>query len=312
MNREFPEQEYIVDSLIPCSSLIILSGREGSYKTYTLLELAISIASGEPFLGQFKTTKSGVLIIDEENGPRLIQKRLKQLGAKQDLSIFFTPKQGFTLIDEDIEGIISACKAHDIKLVIIDSMVRVHKSEENSSRDMAKIAKQLRRFTREDIAVLVTHHNRKQGPFSGGASTEMRGSSEIAAALDCHIGIVLKNKRYLRFDQTKQRYDLRLEPFEVKVSNDKDSFHFEYLGTSKSPADKSEQLQTAVTEILSEYDGLQQKDILEKLSELGTKTNEHTLRDLLHRLELEGLIQPPSRALGNSKVYRLNKTADNE
>ena len=88
MGQYYPEQEYIVDRLIPDASITILSGTSRSFKTYTLLEIAISVAKGEPLFGQFETLHGGVLVIDEENGERLLQKRLYQLGATVDLPIY--------------------------------------------------------------------------------------------------------------------------------------------------------------------------------------------------------------------------------
>lgn len=312
MQQHFPEQEYVVDRLVPDASITIFSGYSRSFKTYTLLEIALSVASGKPLFGQFATQNTGVLIIDEENGERLLQKRLKQLGAVADLPVYFTPQQGFTLSDAAIDNVILSCQTYDIRLVIIDSLIRVHGSDENSARDMAKVFKQLRRFTDKGIAVLVTQHNRKQGAVNGGTSNEMRGSSDILAAVDSHIGVVRKDKWYLKFDQTKQRYDVELEPFEVKVQADDNTFAFDYLGTLNTHVDKTEIIRTAVITLLSEHGQLCQKDLLEKLAELDLKTNEHTLRNLLNRWIAEGLLAPPSSGSGNTKFYSLSEGTQNE
>jgi RecA/RadA recombinase len=312
MYQDFPEQTYIVERLIPDSSITIFSGYSRSFKTYTLLQIAISIASGEPLFGQFPCQQTGVLVIDEENGQRLLQKRLFQLGATADLPVYFTPNMGFELSDKTIDNVINSCKTHGIKLVIIDSLIRIHGSDENSAREMSKVFRQLRRFTEQDIAVLVTQHNRKQGNVNAGTSNEMRGSSDILAAVDSHVGVVRKNKWYLTFDQTKQRYDVELDPFEVKVTADENNFTFEFLGMKQSHVDKSEILRTAVTELLAEHGQLRQKDLLEKLAELDIKTNEHTLRDLLNRWVAEELLSPPLAGTGNTKFYRLNNGVSDE
>jgi hypothetical protein len=310
MAQNFPEQEYVIDRLVPDASITILSGASGSFKTYTLLQMAISVASGESFLDQFKTQQSGVLIIDEENGERLMQKRLYQLRASEDLQIYFTPRMGFELTDENIDNIQLSCRTYGIKLLIIDSLIRIHSSDENSAREMARVFKQLRRFTEEGIAVLVTQHNRKPSANGGGAGNEMRGSTDIRAAIDSHVGVTRKNKWYLTFDQTKQRYDVELDPFEVKVTADKNSFDFEYLGTIKAHADKSEILLTAITGLFTEHGQLRQRDLLEKLAEVGVKTNEHTLRTQLNRWVAEGQLPRPLSGVGNTKLYHLSEVSD--
>ena len=73
MSQDYPDQEYIVDRLVPASSITILSGQSRSFKTYTLLDMALCVASGRPLFGQFATQETGILIIDEENGERLLQ-----------------------------------------------------------------------------------------------------------------------------------------------------------------------------------------------------------------------------------------------
>ena len=312
MGQYYPEQEYIVDRLIPDASITILSGTSRSFKTYTLLEIALSVAKGEPLFGQFETLHGGVLVIDEENGERLLQKRLYQLGATADLPIYFTALQGFRLEDRHIDEALMACAERGIKLVIIDALIRIHDADENSAREMSKVFRKLRRFTESDIAVLVTQHNRKQGTVHGGSGNEMRGSSDILAAIDSHIGVIRKDKWYLYFDQTKQRYDVELDPFEVKVSVDDMSFRFEYLGAVRSSIDKSEILRTAVVQLLNEHKQLRQKDLLEKLANLDIKTNEHTLRGLLGRWVAEGLLAPPLAGAGNTKLYTLKDGASNE
>lgn len=305
MAKEFPEQMYIVDRLVPDAGFTIFSGAPGSYKTFALLHLAQCVASGQPFLGNFATQQTGVLLIDEENGERLLQQRMRLMGISEELPIFYTPTMGFILNNENVEAAIEKCMDNGIGLVIIDSLIRVHSAEENSAKEMATVSRQLRKFTENGIAIIVTQHNRKQGAFNGGAGNEMRGSSEILAAADGHIGMSRKDKFYIRFHQTKQRYAVELEAFEVKINADDSNFAFEFIGFMKAHADKDEILREAVIALLTESSRLRQKDILEKLSELGVKTNEHTLRRLLSRWESEKLISPPTIGVGNTKFYSL-------
>lgn len=312
MGQHFPEQEYIVDRLVPDGSITILSGASGSFKTYSLLQIAIAVASGKPLFEQYQTQQTGVLIIDEENGERLMQKRLYQLGATADLPIWFTPSMGFELTEENIDNVLLSCLTYDLKLVIIDSLIRVHSADENSAREMAKVFKLLRKFTEQGVAVLVTQHNRKPGANSGGAGNEMRGSTDIRAAIDSHIGVTRKNKWYLTFDQTKQRYDVELDPFKVKVNADNDSFTFEYLGTLTAEANTAEQLYAAVTDLLAEHEQLSQKELLAKLADTEAKTNEHTLRELLKQWVAEGVLPQPKPGVGKTKHYHLEAEVSSE
>lgn len=311
MNQHYPEQEYIVDRLIPASSITILSGQSRSFKTYTLLEIALASAKGEPLFGQFNTQKTGVLIIDEENGERLMQKRLKQLHADEDLPVYISSFGGFQLDDGHIQEVLNFCSENDIGLVIIDALIRVHNADENSARDMSKVFQKLRNFTQQDVAVLVTQHHRKMGTNGNmGAGNEMRGSSDILAAVDSHVGVARKEQVYLTFTQEKQRYDMELDPFQVKVSVDEDNFSFEYLGMFRKPLDKSAILLPAVIDLLTDNGQLMQGELLEKLAEQNIATNEHELRKLLNRWVAEGALPQPTKGRGNSKYYQLEEARD--
>lgn len=308
--KQFPEQSWVVDRLVPASAITILSGYPNSYKTYTLLQTAISVAKGDPLFGHFKTEQTGVLVMDLEDNDWLLQKRLLQLQATANLPVYLAPSKDFVLNEENMDDLMLNCKAQGIGLLIIDPLIRIHGSNENSAVEMSEVFKHLRRLTDIGVSVLLTHHNRKPGVIRSGVGNEMRGSSDILASVDSHIGITRKDKWYLTFDQTKQRYALELDPFEVKVSADEETFSFEFLGSVKPQASSAEMLREAIDELLAESDKLMQKDLLAGLAERGVKTNEHALRGLLRRCVAEGAIVESS-GVGNTKFYSLGKEVDN-
>lgn len=306
MQTPYPEEEYIIHRISPRASITILSGQSRSFKTYCLLEIALSVASGSPLFNEFPTVQTPVLMIDEENGGRLLQNRLKQLEADDTLPIHFMSFSGFHLDEKHIKETIEQCELLGVKLVIIDALIRVHSSDENSAREMSKVFQKLREFTKHDISILVTQHHRKAGTTNMGAGNEMRGSSDILAAVDSHLAVSRKEKYYLRFTQEKQRYDEELDPFEVKVSIDeKEHFTFEYLGTLSKPLDKSPIVFAAVVELLTEHKELATGELLEKVLEKGVSTHKQEFSRMLKRWVAEGALPKPTRPEGNTKLYKL-------
>lgn len=310
MQTPYPEQEYIVHRLVPNASITILSGESRSFKTYCLLQIALDVANGTHLFDEYATTQASVLIIDEENGERLLQKRLNQLGAGDDLPVHFMSLNGFHLDKEHIEEVLRFCTANTVKLIIIDALIRVHSSDENSAREMSKVFQKLREFTKNDIAVLVTQHHRKKGAGSTGGSNEMRGSSDILAAVDSHVAVTRKDTYYLTFTQEKQRYDFELEPFQVKVHADNNSFRFEHLGALRKPADKSTVLYTIVCNLLSEHGELATGKLLEKINETDVKTYKQQLSGLLDRWVAEGALPEPRKGKGNTNLYWIEVPTD--
>lgn len=310
MHKNFPPQKWLVDKLVPDAAITIFSGAPASCKTWITLHTAISVARGEPLFGEFATNQSGVLIIDEENSQRLVQERLFMLGALADLPIYFSPQPGFVLSNESVAETLAECATRDIKVIIIDSLVRIHVSDENSSGEMAAVFKQLRKFTAQDITLILTHHNRKPGVNADSGLNAMRGSSDIPASIDSHIAIS-RRKDSLVVHQTKNRYAPELGKFEVQISADDDSFRLIYEGEVNISDKKRQMLRDTILKQLSVTPEQLQKELLASLKSSGTKINEHKLRELLEELIEEELIKELPGS-GTSKHYSLETGAENE
>lgn len=291
MLNVYPESSWVVDKLMP-EGLTILSAQPGSYKTWLMLDVAISVASGSPLLDTFDTTQSGVLMIDEESSERLLQQRLQLLESDVDLPIYFKIGTNFKLDDVQVSDIIKRCKKDNIKLITFDSLVRIHDKNENDAVQMSDVFAKVKRFMHEGINVLIAHHNRKGGTGEN-PGQEIRGSSDILAAVDCHLSLSVKRdfgKKILRLNQTKLRSSEELEPFEIEVLKDEESVDFVYVGISDDVESKRDKIAKSVLDILSDSKVLNQKDILATLEESDNKVNAKTLRIILKRMQEMGQI----------------------
>ena len=310
MAHHYPRTNYLVERLIPSGAITILSGQSKSYKTYALLDIAIAVASHKQLFQHFDTTQANVLIINEEDGERLLQQRFRQLGIEEKLGlpIHISALTDFKLEDDQVERTIKFCKTNEITLVIIDSLIRVHGADENSAKEMSKVFSQLRKFTKAEIAVLVTQHHRKPSQHSTGGANEMRGSTDILAAVDSHIGVKRDSKdpTLLTFTQGKQRFDIEYDPFRVKAHISELGFSFEFLGNMrKAPEDHEATRFLAVIKMLEVHGELSQTKLLENLQEKQFPINEHKLRELLGAWVDEGKLPPPKKANGKTKIYHL-------
>lgn len=280
---QFPPNKWAVDFLIPASGITILSALPGSYKTWLLLHLAINIATGEKVFDEFETSRSNVLMIDEENGPRLIQGRLRDLGGYDEIPISFLFDEGFAVTEENMKMLLDYCKEYGIAFVTIDSLIRIHGSNENDAMEMSKVFSQLKKLTAAGISVLITHHNRKPGGNSIGGSQEMRGSSDILAALDCHIAIK-RDGRKLKLTQTKVRLCEEMNPIEVELTvNEHGQVGFEYIGTAeaRNVISRSVEVANHLEAIFDEGFAFNQSQLQRQLRDRGVRVSINTLRRLL-------------------------------
>lgn len=309
MSRQFPPNSWVIDKLVPSEGITAISGAPASYKTWLILMLAIEVARGGSLFGQFQAKQCGVLIIDEENGERLLQQRLKELELIEGLPIYFLSYNGFKLNDSSVENIIELIGEKQIGLVIFDSLIRIHSGDENDASQMSKTFLYLKQFNKNGITVIVTHHHRKQKQFGSSPSQEMRGSSDILASLDCHIAVE-RNDEEVTIHQPKLRQDEEQKPFKLKFSRDENGlFFFLYEGEADDFKKKIDQCKEAVLELLKENGKLFQKEIFELLKTSGLAIGEKTLRTALDDL-VENELLNKAKGEKNKTYYSLSQLDD--
>lgn len=289
MKKEFGEIKWLVENIIPDSGLVVISGNPGGYKTWLILEIAIKVAKGIKFLDTFLTQKNGVLLVDEENGLRILKNRLVKLKAGNDLPIHFLSYAGFKITADSVRQLVEFCKKNNIKLVFFDSLVRIHNVDENSAGEMASVFGHLRVFSKEGIAVVFTHHNRKAGILSGKPSQEIRGSSDILASVDSHLAIERKEDTII-FRQTKLREAIEIKPFSVLVESTEEAVKFTYTGEIDEGKKNKDLTKEAVLKILEDNEKpMFQKEIVQALKEqniCGESTAEKFIKQLVEEKKI--------------------------
>lgn len=310
MRKDFPVNTWLVEGLIPANGITMLSAPPSSYKTWLLLEVGICVATGRQLFGCFETRQLNVLIIDEESGEPMLQRRLKKLSVPEGSPIYFRSLQQFKIERKHINALLKYCKQKDIGLVIFDSLVRIHDKDENDAVKIASIFQMLKECTVEGITVVIAHHHRKSGNYKSSASQEMRGSSDILASSDCHISMSRSDKK-IKVTQTKLRIDEEMEPFEIEVVNNEDSVSLEYVGKLPYAQDKNAKVISQIKEVLIDQPGISQKELLTLLKKRQASIGERSLRSLLKKMEEDNEIET-SPGLKNAKKYRLFKENPDE
>ena len=268
LKQEFPEQKFFVDDLIPQDSIILLSAPPASMKTWFSLELASSITTGKKFLGEFKVHPANILILDEESGQRQLQHYLNMLGMETTDSIYYHCGHGITLNQNTVNELLPLCYDLDIKLIIIDSLTRIHNADENSSKEMSAVFNLLGQLKLMHISCLILCHERKSNGYPNQRRGDaIRGSSDILAACDAHIQIVRKERSsYITVYQTKTRGRVEPSPFKARLlSIDKNHNEWQYAGLEQSKEAKQEQMKNSILNTIAENPGLNKKQVYEEV-----------------------------------------------
>lgn len=255
LKHDFGEEEWVVDSLISKQGMTALSGNPGDFKTWVTIHIALCMSRNIPVFGKFKVQKGNVLIIDEEDHLRLLKKRLELLGAKDTDTIHYLSQNGIKMdVPAVRDAVLKMVEEKNIKLLILDSLVRVHGQDENDAKGMANVFNSLQKIIKAGASILFTHHHRKQMGFgTSNPGQSMRGSSDILAAVDCHVTVEKKKDETDRLiiRQTKLRQAEVLKPFEVTIlKGEFGPSGFDYAGDHDEKKLKAEAASTAVVAVL--------------------------------------------------------------
>lgn len=285
MSKEFGEIEWVAEPLIPKEAITILSGDPASFKTWLILDLAKKIAEGGLWLDYFIVYQQSVLIIDEENPERLIQKRMKELKLDSSLPIYLLSLRDFKLVDDDVEYIIKFSQEKNIKVIFFDSLIRIHSSDENDAVKMASVFNQFKKFCKAGISIVITHHNRKENSFQRGKSSQsMRGSSDILAAVDSHISVSRDND-FLKIEQTKLRQAEEFTSFRVDIVKEESGLKFQFAGEIDEVKEKKELAKGIIKNIMTNQTELINKSrIVEMVKKENMDIGDRNIRTAINEM----------------------------
>lgn len=204
MNRTFPvikagritvvkQHQWLIRHLWSDQAVGILGGPAKSCKSWLGLDMAISVATGTNCLGRFPVPEAGrVLIYMAEDALPTVRERLQSLSRHRSLDlntleVYLIDTPSIRLDESEHRTRLSqTVKQLNPKLLLLDPLVRLHRSDENSAREMADILGFLRELQRTfKMALVLVHHTSKKHHSHPGQA--LRGSSDIHAWTDSSL-----------------------------------------------------------------------------------------------------------------------------
>lgn len=206
---------WLVDSFWTQSSHGIIAGEPKSFKSTLLMDFVISLASGEPFLGQFEVRKTGpVLVVQNENADWIMQDRIRKISAARSIAgsmtkhgnkivfkpptplpIYYINQQGFSFEDPTHrEQVDKFVQEYQPIAVIFDPLYLMFSGDLNQSNEVTKALSWLLYLKQEyDTSVILVHHWNKNSQVKRGGqrmlgSTILHGWIESAWYLSVNTG----------------------------------------------------------------------------------------------------------------------------
>ncbi len=297
MAKEFKPARYTIDPFFEQGTMNMVSAPPNTWKSWLLFLFASHIAHGTDVFGKFSTEKANVMIVNEEDSPRLVQDRLRILNVTDTtLPIYYRIANGAKLTLDYIEELIQEAKEKNVGVIMFDSLRAVHEADENDSTAMQGVMDLLKKIVREDITVIFTHHHRKKGMFTKNDDSESsRGSSAINAAVSGHISLHEKNNtedntKTLVLKHLKSKVGEKLEPIDISVEVGP-TIQFNYVGKHE---EKNQAENDAKIKILGLLEG--RKELLSRKDFAHLKVAGHTtIKKALKALETENKVIAISR-----------------
>lgn len=194
-------QPWLIERLWSAHAVGFVSGPPKSFKTWTCLEMAVSVASGTPCFGIFPVHRSGpVLLFAAEDPMPALRSRLESLARNHGLTLdqvdIRVIRADSLRLDRhgDREKLAATVDHHRPALLILDPLVRLHSLDENQAGPMAELLGHLRVLQRSSgTSIAIIHHSRKNSARSAGQS--LRGSSDLYAFVDSLVSLQHRNGR---------------------------------------------------------------------------------------------------------------------
>lgn len=180
------ERKWLIEELWAEQAVGILGGEPKCCKSFLALDMAVSVASGAPCLRQFAVSRTGpVLLFPAEDSLSVVRERLagicRAAGARiEELPLYVITAPRLLLdVPQDRQRLRATVEAIRPALLVLDPFIRLHRADENASKEVAPLLGYLRELQREfETAVLLVHHARK-GSGKGRPGQALRGSSDL-------------------------------------------------------------------------------------------------------------------------------------
>lgn len=174
---------------------LIASPKTG--KSWLVLDLAIAVATGRPWLGRFPTVAGDVLIIDNELHGETSANRIPKVAKARGLGTDeFADKVFIRNLRGGLQDIVSlgpyfrAIEPGRFRLIVLDAFYRFLPAgtDENANADMASLYNHIDRYAADLGCAFVLIHHSSKGNQSGKSVTDVgAGAGSQSRATDAHL-----------------------------------------------------------------------------------------------------------------------------
>lgn len=314
---EYPPEEWRVNGLLPMQGLVIIAAPSGEKKTWFALELTKSISAGSHFLAHdsFQSHQSKVLYVDAEMGPRLLQKRCKQLGfdviPDKYSPQFITGSEINLKESEAFSDFESLIEQNQFEVIVLDTLRAVAGGlEEDSATAVREFYQRFNALKFSGKLIIILDHNRKPDRGSHGMPRKefVLGSQDKIA--NAEVVLMIKgdvNPAYFTVHQVKHRNGVEMKPFNVGIrdivgmNSGFTTVEMNYEGELDEHTSKMDEAKIIIPQIVSNEFVLT-SDVIKVLAK-DHDIAERYCREALRQLVDSGILEQTKK--GRSHAFKL-------
>jgi hypothetical protein len=292
IERETVSESWLIEDLWTRSAVGWVAGQPKSLKSWTALEMAVSVSSGTPCLRRYKVQERGAaLVYLAEDSLPAVRERLEALSSQRALPLdaldLHVITAGSMRLDRSRDQLRLQKTARLLapRLLVLDPLIRIHRADENSSGEVSGLLAYLRELQRElDLAVVVVHHVRKNAGSSQTVGQALRGSSDLHAWSDSALYLRRKGDDVLV--TIEHRSAPAPAPITLRLADGSGPPRLQLLEGEKNAPGKHVSVEERIFQCLKEASPLTRSGLRERLS----MRNERLSR-ALERLQEARLIE---------------------
>tara|TARA_B110000503_G_C7108149_1_gene396840 strand:- start:474 stop:1397 length:924 start_codon:yes stop_codon:yes gene_type:complete len=232
---KFPTQRAILSPWLLESSLNMIYAWRGVGKTHVALEIAYAVASGGVFLNWKAESSEGVLYIDGEMPPSLLNTRLERMVNNEStypdkLWIFGLSHEQIMPDLGTVEGqnVIDSYMLPEIKLIIIDNLSCLVRSggRENDAESWNSIEQWALQKRAQGISIIFIHHSGKNGSQCGTSKRE-RVLDTVLLLKHPHDYEASQGARFeIHFEKARHLYGNSVKTLTVNLERKDDTYQW--------------------------------------------------------------------------------------
>ena len=186
---DLPLRPELIEGILRSGHKMRLTGPSKAGKSFALLELAVSLTEGVPWMGRFNCPNPGNVLyvnleLDEASCMHRLAAIYKALGLKPKhaRSLHVWQLRGHaTGLDKLAPVLIRRCRDMHLAAIIVDPIYKVLTGDENAAADMARFCNHFDRVAMECGCAVIDCHHHSKGAQGGKRSMDRASGSGVFA-----------------------------------------------------------------------------------------------------------------------------------